>query len=365
MRLRNIDYSNEFYGNTDIPGFSQIANYSKKDNLKRGLYIGFASLAIYGLYNSIHYVGKDYNAIIKDGITGERIVRKEEGWFFTKPFIDRVLIVHERYGNTTLEGMLDDLTSIKKLRETTQSYHVKLVDDNNLEKEVETISPYMARHFLCVIKPSIKFEEIKDVDGLYYPEKNLVVINKEYAAGGTRENDPISYFVIIHENVHVQGVSNETSTQVISAEVCAEIASNLKKYEASIFRGLEEMLYGAGYLRAKEENRLAYWLMRIEKIYKGALPSLKKWEEIDQKVLEEYALFPYVKIKLAMAEDNIVYDLPDYDIEKNPEGGYFKIDDLSKILKNLENPKNMGSLENSLIIYPVIEYTMKRTSEKK
>jgi predicted nucleotidyltransferase len=365
MRLNSIDYSNECYGKTKVPGFSQAASYSKKDNLKKGLYLSFTSLAFYSLYNSIHYVGKDYDAIIKDGITGERIVRKEEGWFFTKPFIDKVLIVHERYGNTTLEGMLDELMNVKKLRDATQSYHIKLMSDSDLERELETLNPYMAKHFLYVIKPFIKFEEIENLSGYYDPGKNLIAINRIYAVGGARENDPIVYSVIVHEDVHSQGVFNETSTQVITVEVCAEIAPQLKRYEAALFSELEEMLYGGSYLRAKEENRLAYWLMRIERIYKGMVPPhFGKLEEIDQKALEEYFLLPYVKIKLAMAEDNIVYDLPDYDIEKNPEGGYFKIDDLSKLLKNIENPKSTSSLESSLIIYPVIEYGMKRTSGK-
>lgn len=367
MRLENIDYINKCYGISDTPGFSQKASYSKKENLKKGLYFTGVVIALYGFYDSIYQVKRDYYAIIHDGITRKRVIVKEEGWHFKKPFIDKIIIAHERYGNTTLEGMLDELMDIKKAREATQSYHVVVMNDKDLEREIETISPYIGRHFTFVIKPNIKFEEeIKDpIGGLYNPEKNLVLINKEYAEGQPRGNDSIVYHIIAHEDVHAQGISNETSTEVISAEVCAEAASDFKRYEATTFRWLEQRLFEASYLRAKEEDRLAYWLIRIERIYKGMLPfHLRYFEKIPTEDLEKYALLPYVKIKLAMAEDNIVYELPDYDIGKNPEGGYFKIDDLSKLLeKGRSDILSLGSLQTNLLFHLFVDVFRKNSNE--
>jgi hypothetical protein len=328
------------------------------------LYVGLISLGVYGLYNSIHKIERGYYAIIKDGITGERIIRRGDGWFFTKPFIDKVLIVHERYGNTTLEGMLEELEMIKKAREATNSYHVVLKDDSDLKKEIETISPYMARHFLNVVKPPIKFQRIDEnfIAGYYDTGTGLVAINAEYAKGGTWEKNPDVYHTIAHEDTHAQGIMNETSTEIISGEVCAEVSSAIKKYEAAVFRWFEGRLFEASYLRAKEENRLAYWLEKVEKIYAEQPISPDKLENVDSKIFEDYALFPYVKIKLAMVEDNVVYDLQDFDVGKNPEGGHFKIDDLSKLLKSTEkyDTISMKNISNTLQVLPIAEYCVRK-----
>lgn len=358
MRLHAIEYDCTSSIKSDGYGYNQRASYSRSKNVKKGIYVALASVAggfaIKTLYDSVHWVDKDYDAIVLDSFTGKRkYVREEEGLFFTNPFFEKVIPVHERYGNTTLEGMLDELEIYKMGKEATALYHIKLKDDADLEEVIKSISPYIGKHFSVVVIPRAKFAEIEGSGGGLCYGKDYIEVNQEFAKGGVWENNPIVYHVIIHENVHPQGaenlpwgvIGNETTVEIISSEIGAEIsADGIKKFEAGLYEWLEERILQASYLRAKEENRIPFWTRKVEDIY-GRVPVASQMKQMPEKELEDYGLFPYVKIKLAMAEGNVVYDLKEYDTSQNPDGGDFKIDDLAKFLDSAE--KTYGS-ENSL-----------------
>lgn len=379
MRLQDIEYDKTSPVKSDGYGYSRRASYSKRDNAKKGLYAALASVAggfaIKTLYDSVHFVKEDYDAIVSDKFTGKRkYVRDDEGWLVINPFVEKVIPIHERYGNTTLEGMFDELKIYKSGKESTALYHVKLKDDADLEALVGLITPYMGRHFLVVAVPKAKFAALDGLTAGMCYDKNYIEINEKYMRGGVWENSPLVYHTTIHENVHTQGsikidpsalIINETTVEVISGEIDAEISANgFKKFEASLYDWLEGRVFQASYLRAREENKVSLWSDKIKEIY-GNAPDTRQLDKMPTYMIENYALFPYVKIKLAMTEGNEVYDLLQYDTTQNPEGGNFKIDDLAVFLNNAEKTYgSAGSLETSLDVLLILQCLEHSTSKK-
>lgn len=333
--------------------YYEEASDIKLSDAKKGILSGLAAIAVGGVCSSIYYVGDGQDAIVNNFVDGRHYVN-DTGLHFTLPFITRVIIVDEHYLNTTFEGMLRDLEMFKNATEGNMGYYVKLKDNADLEREVERVAPYVSTNLKqdYSIRPPIGFGLLPDlIAGVYYLFTGNVLISDRYAEGGSDDEKPFVYHIVVHETTHANGCYDETTTEVVSAEVDAEVGlSGTKTYIPALYNWLERRIVNASYYRAKQEGKVDIWERKIIELYgEKELRRLEDkyfpgWTDRD---FEEYAVQPYCRLKLGLAEGNRVYDLngypprgqnfstypyPHYVSSESGAGEkYFLIDDLSKL----------------------------------